>query len=318
MKKIFTLSFTALFSTLGIAQSGTQTFTVSGTYTVPAGVTSISIEVVGAGGNGGGNGGGGGGGGGYSSGTFTVTPSSTLAVTVGNSSNGTSTVGMLISATGGGDGTSVSNPNIGGGGAGGVGSGGTINYTGGTGGGGYWTYFGGGGGGAAGASGNGNPGGNTITWTGICQTPGGAAGISGGAPGGNGGKGAGFTDVNCNVSDPAAIGANFGGGGGGGNGNGGAAQNGAGGYVSITWGTTGMQTFASTTKLMVTPNPFSTKISFKNLKGNESFEMINTLGQVIWSGKDIEQKDFSYLNSGAYFVRVFSDNESKVLKIIKE
>ncbi len=239
MKKTITLALSLWFGSLF---SQVQTYTVPGTYsfTVPASVTTLTLEVVGAGGSGGGNGGGGGGGGGYAKGIYTVTPGAVLSVNVGTggggAGSGTSNVGSLISATGGANGVSVANPNIGGGGAGGVGSGGTIaNYTGGTGGGGYWTYFGGGGAGAAGSVSNGTNGGNTIAWTGVCQTPGGSAGTGGGAPGGGGGKGAGFTDSGCNVSNPAAGGINFGGGGGGGNGNGGGPGTGAGGYCQINW-----------------------------------------------------------------------------------
>lgn len=239
MKKTFTLALSLWFGGLF---SQVQTYTVPGAYsfTVPASVTTLTLEVVGAGGSGGGNGGGGGGGGGYAKGVYAVTPGAVLSVNVGTggsgAAGGTSNVGSLISATGGANGTSVPNPGIGGGGAGGVGSGGTIaNYTGGTGGGGYWTYFGGGGAGAAGSVSNGTNGGNTIAWTGVCQTPGGSAGTGGGAPGGNGGKGAGFTDSGCNVSNPSAGGVNFGGGGGGGNGNGGGPGTGAGGYCQITW-----------------------------------------------------------------------------------
>ena len=239
MKKTFTLALSLWFGSLF---SQVQTYTVPGTYsfTVPASVTTLTLEVVGAGGSGGGNGGGGGGGGGYAKGIYTVTPGAVLSVNVGTGgggpAGGTSNVGSLISASGGANGTSVSNPTIGGGGAGGVGTSGTIaNYTGGTGGGGYWTYFGGGGAGAAGSVSNGTNGGNTIAWTGVCQTPGGSAGTGGGAPGGGGGKGAGFTDSGCNVTNPSAGGSNFGGGGGGGNGNGGAAGTGAGGYCQITW-----------------------------------------------------------------------------------
>lgn len=240
MKKVFTTMLFA-FTACAFAQVSPQTYTVPGlyTFTVPASVTSVTIEVVGGGGSGGGNGGGGGGGGGYAKGSYNVIPGATLAVQVGaggSSSAGTSSVSGLISATGGANGVSVSNPNIGGGGAGGTGTGGNIaNYTGGNGGGGYWTYFGGGGAGAAGSVSNGTNGGNTIAWTGVCQTPGGSAGTGGGAPGGNGGKGAGFTDSGCNISNPSAGGANFGGGGGGGNGNGGGAGTGAGGYCQISW-----------------------------------------------------------------------------------
>jgi hypothetical protein len=233
------------------AQMDSVMYTASGTFVVPAGVTSVTIQVVGAGGNGGGNGGGGGGGGGYARGTYAVTPLASLAVTVGaggsGSSAGTTSVGSLISATGGENGTWVPNPNIGGGGAGGSGTGGTlVNRTGGTGGGGYWTYFGGGGAGAGGPQSNGSNGGNTIPWTGNCLTPGGAGGPGGGFPGGNGGKGAGFTDNNCNVTNPAANGGFFGGGGGGGNGNGGPAANGAGGFCMISWQSSAGYTLSGT------------------------------------------------------------------------
>src|SRR6188768_1046214 len=67
----------------------TQTFNSSGTFTVPAGVTSISVEVWGAGGAGGGatgnpGAGGGGAGGAYAKNTFTVTPGTSYIINVGN------------------------------------------------------------------------------------------------------------------------------------------------------------------------------------------------------------------------------------------
>ncbi len=236
--KIFTSLFMILFALNATAQSGIQEFTTSGAFEVPAGVTTLFIEVVGAGGSGGGNGTGGGGGGGYASGNYTVTPGEVFDVTIGSATIGdgiTQFEGILY-ATKGGTGVSVPNPEIGGGGTGGFGNGGNIsNYTGGAGGGGYYTYFGGGGGGAAGAAGDGGVGGNTIAWVGICLTPGGDGGVSGGLPGGNGGKGAGFIDAFCGVSDPSAPGANYGGGGGGGNGNGGGPSSGADGYCRVVW-----------------------------------------------------------------------------------
>ena len=66
----------------------TQTFTVSGTFTVPAGVTSINVQCWGAGGAGGGSsannsGGSGGGGGGYTSASLTVAPNQSIPFTVG-------------------------------------------------------------------------------------------------------------------------------------------------------------------------------------------------------------------------------------------
>ncbi len=241
MKKTFT---TLCFAITGIvfSQTSPQTYTTPGlyTFTVPASVSTLTVEIVGGGGSGGGNGTGGGGGGGYSKGVLSVTPGSTLAVKVGTfglgAAAGTTSVGT-ISATGGANGINPPTNTVGGGGAAGVGSGGSIaNFNGGVGGGGYYTYFGGGGGGAGGPAGNGSNGGNVVGWTGNnCLQPGGSGGTGGGAPGGNGGKGSGFTDNSCNNNDPAVNGGNFGGGGGGGNGNSGPASNGAGGYCQISW-----------------------------------------------------------------------------------
>ena len=75
--------------------SDQQTFTSSGTFTVPAGVTSVSAVVVGGGGGGGDNdpdkddeGGGGGGGGGLAYGSWTVSAGQQYTVSVGSGGNG--------------------------------------------------------------------------------------------------------------------------------------------------------------------------------------------------------------------------------------
>lgn len=239
MKKIYQGLIVFGFGMLGLhsnAQTITVPFTTSGTFLVPTGVNSITIEVVGAGGDGEYNGGGGGGGGGYAIGTFSVLPGAILSVNIGiggsGSAGGTTSVGSIIMATGG---TNGSSGGVSVGGTGGTGIGGSTNRTGGNGGDGTWTYFGGGGGGAAGSTSNGAAGGNAIAWTGICLTPGGAAGLGGGLPGGDGGKGAGFTDAMCSSTDPAVNGLNYGAGGGGGNGIGSFVGEGANGYCVISY-----------------------------------------------------------------------------------
>ena len=121
----------------------TLTFTSPGTWTVPAGVTEITVEAWGAGGAGGGStsnsagGGSGGGGGGYCINVFTVTPGQTINYTVGaggTGSNGNGTPGdttliLSLQANGGGGGGA----NMGTIGSGGTASGGTTNITGGSG-----------------------------------------------------------------------------------------------------------------------------------------------------------------------------------------
>lgn len=99
----------------------TQTFTSSGSFTVPAGITVLAVSVGGGGGGGGGcvlaNSGGGGGSGAEAFGIVSVTPGATVAVTVGaggsagasgggnGGSGGTSSFGVYVTATGGAGGT---------------------------------------------------------------------------------------------------------------------------------------------------------------------------------------------------------------------
>ena len=135
--------------------AGSTTFATynsgSGNFTVPAGVTAVTIEVWGGGGGGGGgdggagqkNGAGGGGGGGYTiKNNLTVTPGQTIAYVVGagggGGSNGgingpagaTSSVSGTYIANGGLGGAAGANTNIVAGGAGGTASGGDTNTTG--------------------------------------------------------------------------------------------------------------------------------------------------------------------------------------------
>ena len=127
-----------LFSFNGFGQT-TETFNASGTFTVPAGVSSITVEAWGAGGAGGGSriqdvGGSGGGGGAYVLRTYTVAEGQVINYTVGaggvgSNNNGTNggntTIFALIARGGGGGGEEGGAP-----GAGGVGTGGTTNATG--------------------------------------------------------------------------------------------------------------------------------------------------------------------------------------------
>ena len=117
-----------------------DTFTASGTWTMPAGTNRVFVVAVGGGGGGGSSGcapcgGGGGGGGGYAQKWITSGLTSTVEVTVGEGglglsgvagrSGGTSSFGPFLSATGGGGG--AFGPQ---GGSAGTGTGGDLNLTG--------------------------------------------------------------------------------------------------------------------------------------------------------------------------------------------
>jgi hypothetical protein len=227
--------FFSILSVSLVTRGQTQTFTGTGTFTVPGGVNSIVVECWGAGGAGGGTtantqyGGGGGAGGSYAKKTISVVPGNTYTVTVGGIATGTTTAGAngnsswfgtigTVYAEGGAGGAA---PN-GGTAAGGTGSFtnniGDIVYAGGNGADGNTTLSGGGGGGG-GSTGSGGDASGTTAGTGTTLN------------GGNGGGG-------LTAGGDGNTGTNYGGGGSGAfvnnttNRNGG---NGAAGLVVISW-----------------------------------------------------------------------------------
>lgn len=154
-----------VISAVGFSQSFTDNTSGTGTFTVPAGVTSITVETWGGGGRGasissnGDNEGGGGGGGAYASSTITVTPGATYNYFVGAGSTGTGAGGdtwfvntSTVMAKGGSSSNTNSNTGANGGSA--PASVGTTKFSGGNGADGSWYYSYGGGGGSSAAPGN--------------------------------------------------------------------------------------------------------------------------------------------------------------------
>ena len=221
MKKLFTQTLLLLISFLGVnAQTG-QTFIISGSFTVPAGVTSIFVEAWGSGASGGGakgtatfrGMGGAGGGGAYNSGVILVNPGDVITYTVAPQTaasvtapvDGTASSFSTVSANGGSGGVAVtaSTAHVGGaGGNGGLGKfnggngGSSVGFAGAT----TGTSAGaGGGGGTTSVGGDGGPWSTTIG-----QLNG---GVGGALDGGAGARGAGSS------GNPGLIGAAPGGGG---------------------------------------------------------------------------------------------------------
>ncbi|HPH91583.1 MAG TPA: hypothetical protein PLZ68_12215 [Ferruginibacter sp.] len=201
-----------------------RTFTSSGTFLVPAGVTSVNVQCWGAGGGGSTTSivGGGGGGGAYASGSVAVIPGSTYNIVIGsrgasgtNGGNTSFNNTSIVAAGGTSAGNNAAAAGVGGSVAASVG---TVRYAGGNGAAGSGSVAGGGGGGA-GSTGTGN---NANTYIrGAAKT------LNGGA-GGNGRR-----QTRGNGSN----GANYGGGGGGAYGNGTSANGGLGGrgLAIISW-----------------------------------------------------------------------------------
>ena len=67
----------------------------------------------------------------------------------------------------------------------------------------------------------------------------------------------------------------------------------------------------------VFPNPFTSKISIENSNSNTETDLWNCIGQLIYSGRNIESQDFSSLAKGIYFLKI-NDTSSKVIKLVKQ
>ena len=71
-------------------------------------------------------------------------------------------------------------------------------------------------------------------------------------------------------------------------------------------------------QIKVYPNPFTSAINLIPDRGNEFYELINAVGQSVWSGKQIEQQDFSGLTTGLYFLKVKNHDSLTTFKIMKQ
>ena len=81
---------------------------------------------------------------------------------------------------------------------------------------------------------------------------------------------------------------------------------------------TGIQNIEALKHLNVYPNPFTSSIKIEGIVENEYFELLNSTGQIIWTGKQINNQDFSSLTDGLYFLRIYNGNSTQTTKLIKD
>ena len=74
--------------------------------------------------------------------------------------------------------------------------------------------------------------------------------------------------------------------------------------------------FNSNTEIILKENPFKSFIVLENVADQDSFELYAIDGKIMYSGKNCNTTDFSYLQKGIYLLKV--TNQNKVFKIIKE
>ncbi len=70
-------------------------------------------------------------------------------------------------------------------------------------------------------------------------------------------------------------------------------------------------------KIVVYPNPFSNNINIMNLIGDETFILSNSLGEIIFKGKNISEQNFSNLPTGMYYLSS-ANQKFKTVKVLKK
>ncbi|MFM7467141.1 MAG: T9SS type A sorting domain-containing protein, partial [Crocinitomicaceae bacterium] len=80
---------------------------------------------------------------------------------------------------------------------------------------------------------------------------------------------------------------------------------------------TGIQDIEALKSLKVYPNPFTSSINIEGKFENEYYELLNSTGQIIWTGKQISKQDFSSLINGLYFLIIYNGNSTQTTKLIK-
>ena len=69
--------------------------------------------------------------------------------------------------------------------------------------------------------------------------------------------------------------------------------------------------------IRVFPNPFNSKITILSATGNENYELYDSLGKLIFTGKNIDKQDFSNLTKGIYILKII-DAKTTIIKLVKE
>jgi arylsulfatase A-like enzyme len=69
--------------------------------------------------------------------------------------------------------------------------------------------------------------------------------------------------------------------------------------------------------LRIYPNPVTDYLKVEQAHGDESFRIFNSLGQVLFSGKGVEQQNLSALSSGVYYLEIIA-HDKVVLRFVKQ
>lgn len=80
----------------------------------------------------------------------------------------------------------------------------------------------------------------------------------------------------------------------------------------------GINNLTSDKDIEIFPNPFTSNLSINTSLQIENCELLNSLGQLVWTGKELKNQDFSFLTDGIYILKIRNGNSIQTLKLIKD
>jgi len=88
--------------------------------------------------------------------------------------------------------------------------------------------------------------------------------------------------------------------------------------IPVVIGMLATNQFLTDNAVVLYPNPFQSQIKSNQKEQGTHYTVINSLGQMIYQGANLEQQDFSSLNSGIYVVLVRKDQKVVQYKMMKD
>ena len=66
------------------------------------------------------------------------------------------------------------------------------------------------------------------------------------------------------------------------------------------------------------PNPFTSDLYSDKTEQIEFYELVNSSGQIIWTGNKLDGNNFSSLARGLYFLKLKTIHSTQIVKLIKQ
>lgn len=71
-------------------------------------------------------------------------------------------------------------------------------------------------------------------------------------------------------------------------------------------------------QIVAFPNPFKDKIHLSTVLYNAKYELKDVMGRIVYEGNEVENQDFSSLSKGFYCLKITQNEQTQLIKLVKE